>query len=133
MDDNGMIYVPNTCKDKQCRLHVSLHGCQQGMNFNHGYWLALLGSKYGDQYIKNTGYLQWAADNEIIVLMPQVVNTSGTEYNPLGCWEFFAFSPDSKWDTNEGSQTAAIKRMVDRLMAGDSEDSADKDAVNDFK
>lgn len=48
MDKNGMIYVPHACKEKQCRVHVSLHGCQQGMNFNHGYWLALLGSKYGD-------------------------------------------------------------------------------------
>ena len=108
-----MIYVPNTCTTKKCRLHVSLHGCQQGMNFNNGWtkpWF------YGDQYILNTGYLQWAAKNDIIVLMPQASNTGNNGINPLGCWEFFDFTTKDKWYTNQGSQTSAIKMMVDKVM-----------------
>lgn len=33
MDDMGYIYVPEGCTDPEntCRLHVALHGCQQGM------------------------------------------------------------------------------------------------------
>ena len=67
MDDMGMIYTPTVCSTKKCRVHVDLHGCGMGMNFDNGFFPPY---HYGDQYILFSSYLQYAASNEIIILAP---------------------------------------------------------------
>ena len=57
-----------------CKLHVYLHGCQQG--------------KYniGTTFIDNSGFNQVADANDIIILYPQAKSTSVTNAN--GCWDW---------------------------------------------
>ena len=61
LDENGYVYIPNKCstgETKQCRVHVAIHGCHQGRE------------TLDDYFVKNTGYLEWAAVNDIIILFP---------------------------------------------------------------
>jgi hypothetical protein len=69
LDNSGMIFTPHACTSglKSCQLHVALHGCGMGMNYDVGF---LQGWMYGDNFALFTGYLQYAANHEIIVLLP---------------------------------------------------------------
>jgi predicted peptidase len=59
LDDTGYLFVPNTCeKKKDCNLHVVLHGCSQGREV------------IGTDFVTNSGYLEWAASNDIVLLFP---------------------------------------------------------------
>ena len=60
LDELGYLYTPHTCKngDAECQVHVAIHGCHQGR-----YWLK-------HTYVEDTGYLEWAGVNDIIVLFP---------------------------------------------------------------
>ncbi|HET7794320.1 MAG TPA: PHB depolymerase family esterase [Rhizobacter sp.] len=110
----GWVYVPASCASgTQCRLHVALHGCQQGY------------ATIGDKLVKNTGYTRWADTNNIIVLFPQakVDNTSratsasGSLANPNGCWDWIGWY-GSNFAQKAGTQAAALKAMVDQLASG---------------
>lgn len=60
-DDLGYVYIPNNCQSgetKSCRVHVAIHGCHQGRATLDNY------------FVENTGYLEWAAANDIIILFP---------------------------------------------------------------
>jgi poly(3-hydroxybutyrate) depolymerase len=114
MAPTGWVYVPQNCKDgAQCKVHVSLHGCQQSY------------SKIGDKYIKNTGYTRWADTNSIIVLFPQTVvdntsrqtSASGSVGNPNACWDWIGWY-GTNFAKKAGTQVAAIKAMVDTLSSG---------------
>jgi len=58
MDDVGFIYVPEKCYSKECHLHVVFHGCSQARD------------KLGTAYAENTGFLEWAAANDLLILFP---------------------------------------------------------------
>ena len=73
----GMIYVPNACKNKKCKLHVHFHGCQQ----YHG--------SLGDLYAKNAGFNKWAESNNIVILYPQTKSSFFNPSNPNGKKEYF--------------------------------------------
>jgi hypothetical protein len=45
--------------------------------------------------------------------MPQIVDEA--PLNPMGCWDFWGYTGDF-FATNKGTQTSAIKAMVDRVM-----------------
>lgn len=114
MAATGWVYVPASCASgASCRLHVALHGCQQ--NF----------AKIGDKFIKNTGYTRWADTNQIVVLFPQtrVDNTSrataasGSLANPNACWDWIGWY-GGNFAQKAGTQQAAIKAMVDKLLSG---------------
>ena len=107
LDSTGWVYVPAACASSEpCRVHIALHGCQQGQ--------AVL----GDKYYAHAGYNEWADTNHIIVLYPQVVASFSAPTNPLGCWDFWGYNNASNYATREGDQMAAIKKMVDRLTSG---------------
>lgn len=59
MADQGFLYVPNSCMNESCRLHVDFHGCSNSM------------VRYNDTYMRQLGYLEYAAANNIILLFPQ--------------------------------------------------------------
>ena len=79
MDDIGFVYIPTECKDptRLCKLHIALHGCQQGFY------------KIGDTYVQHAGYLEVAEANSIIVLFPQTLSTTGS--NPNGCFDWWGW------------------------------------------
>ncbi len=60
MNETAFVYVPDNCRTEQCKVHVSVHGCEQGV------------SVIGTTYVKETGYLEAADTNSTIVLFPQV-------------------------------------------------------------
>ena len=66
MDDNAMVYIPNACKSGGCKVHVALHGCMMGMD----QIVPGKDSIYGDNFAVNTGYLNYASSNNLIILMP---------------------------------------------------------------
>ncbi|MGY4827730.1 extracellular catalytic domain type 2 short-chain-length polyhydroxyalkanoate depolymerase [Sphaerotilaceae bacterium SBD11-9] len=110
----GWVYVPASCASgTQCKLHVALHGCQQGY------------ATIGDKFVKNTGYTRWADTNNIIVLFPQAkvdstsraTSASGSLANPNGCWDWIGWY-GSNFAQKAGTQAAAIKAMVDQLASG---------------
>ncbi|MBS0308020.1 MAG: hypothetical protein JSS58_03530 [Proteobacteria bacterium] len=106
-DASALVYVPNACqRGETCKLHVALHGCQQGQAY------------VGDRYARNAGYNEWAEANNIIVLYPQISSSGklGTPtQNPLGCWDWWGYS-STDYAVRDGVQIATIKRMMDRLM-----------------
>ena len=55
--------------------------------------------KIGDAFAKHTGYLEWAASNETVMMFPQVKKVQ--KINPKGCWDFFGYT-GKDYCTNEG-------------------------------
>jgi poly(3-hydroxybutyrate) depolymerase len=107
MSKEGYVYVPASCEQKTCKVHVALHGCEQGA------------AVIGDKYYKTTGYNEIADTNDIIVLYPQVQPSKTIPQNPLGCWDFWGYSdsdPDNPdYYTKEAPQMMSIMKMVKRL------------------
>ncbi len=114
MAATGWLYAPASCQaGTQCKVHVALHGCQQGY------------ATIGDKFVKNTGYTRWADTNNIIVLFPQAkvdstsrsTSASGNVANPNGCWDWIGWY-GSNFAQKAGTQAAAIKAMVTQLSSG---------------
>jgi poly(3-hydroxybutyrate) depolymerase len=109
MSEVAYAYVPASCTRSRCRVHVALHGCQQGS--------ALIGNRY----YSTTGYNELADTNRIIVLYPQVQPSDPVPFNPLGCWDFWGYSSTDQVHPNffgkEAPQLRAIASMLQRLGA----------------
>ena len=82
-------------------MHVAIHGCKQSAE------------SVGDQFYKDTGYTNWADNNKLLVLYPQV-NKSITPSNPEGCWDWWGYKGRS-YAYKSGPHMKAIKAMVNRL------------------
>jgi poly(3-hydroxybutyrate) depolymerase len=96
--DAGYAYVPAYCRDQAgCRVHVVFHGCKQA----------------GEGFVRDSGYAEWADNNRLIVLFPQV-KASSDGSNPLGCWDWWGYT-GSDYLTRSGPQIAAVERMLLRL------------------
>ena len=107
MDDEAFAYVPASCETNRCKVHVALHGCQQGV------------AVIGDRYYKTTGYNEMADSNNIIVLYPQIKPSKSVPLNPRGCWDFWGYSsPDPahpNFFSKDAPQIKAIDKMLKRL------------------
>lgn len=88
LDPQGYLFVGNNCSQtpSKCRVHVSLHGCNQGR------------FKLGETYAQNTGYLEWAEN--LIVIFPQVKDNS---VNTSACWDFWGYTGEN-YATHSGVQ-----------------------------
>jgi len=108
LDDLGYVFIPNNCQggsSPSCRVHVALHGCRQGRSY------------LDDTFVTDSGYLEWAGVNDIIVLFPQAkANTA----NPQGCWDWWGYT-GADYASDLGVQPKAIKNMVDRLTTPSSQ------------
>jgi poly(3-hydroxybutyrate) depolymerase len=104
MDPIGYVYVPNNCYKYQCYVHVALHGCNQSK------------SSIGTTFVEDTGYLEWAAQNNLIILFPQAIMTSDNE---SGCWDFFGFTGDN-YDSKDGEMPKAIMEILQQLQSRES-------------
>ncbi|CAI2372789.1 unnamed protein product [Moneuplotes crassus] len=111
LDNSGMIYVPDGCKNKACELHVAFHGCEQTTK------------DIGLDYVYGTGFLGLAEANDFIVLFPQV-KKSIFGGNPQGCWDWWGYSETIptplQWvfPTQSGVQMRAIDNMISDLQSG---------------
>ena len=116
----GYVYYPNSCKKKACKIHMHLHGCTEIIR--------------GLSYYAFTSYglVQYAASNDIIVIFPQAEN-SIYPFNIAPCLasRYVLGEADEKaFLTKEGAQPAAMKRMLDRLIAPRDDATYDIDGSN---
>jgi hypothetical protein len=103
MSDQGMVFVPEDCRTRPgCAIHVAFHGCRQNR------------AAAGDAFVSNTGYVNWADDNRLIVLFPDAA--AERVVNPLGCWDWWGYT-GFDYLTRDAPQIAAVRRMVERLTA----------------
>ncbi len=107
MDDEAYAYIPKSCEQSACVVHVAFHGCLQGA------------SKIGDRFYKGTGYNEFADKNNMIVLYPQAKASNGIPFNPKGCWDFWGYSDEDvkqpAFYTRKAPQMAAVVAMIRRL------------------
>ena len=82
-------------------MHVAIHGCLQAAE------------SVGNHFYTDTGYNNWADNNNILVLYPQV-NKSEAPYNPRGCWDWWGFT-GKHYAYKSSPQMKAIMAMVNRL------------------
>ncbi|MEL7538775.1 MAG: PHB depolymerase family esterase [Pseudomonadota bacterium] len=101
--DEALLYVPPQCAgDKECGLHVALHGCQQSTEFVER------------QFVENAGYNRWADAFDLVVLYPQVRASSADPANPLGCWDWWGYT-GSDFASASGPQIVALTSLIDGL------------------
>jgi Poly(3-hydroxybutyrate) depolymerase len=107
MSDVAYAYIPKSCEQQTCKVHVAFHGCEQGA------------AVIGDRYYTTTGYNELADTNNLIVLYPQAEPSEGIPYNPKGCWDFWGYSsPDQvhpNFYSKQAPQMAAVRGMFKRL------------------
>lgn len=103
MLNEALLYVPADCaKGLSCGLHIAFHGCQQSTEFVQ------------ESFATNAGYNEWADNNRLLVLYPQVASSKLAPINPLGCWDWWGYT-DESYATREGAQIAVVKALVDTL------------------
>jgi poly(3-hydroxybutyrate) depolymerase len=101
----GYLYVPPACAaGEACKVHVALHGCLQAAGSADG--------QYGDQFFTKAGYNNWADNNHILVLYPQV--EAGRANNPKDCWDWWGYS-STEYAYRSAPQMKAIMAMVSRI------------------
>eukprot|EP01029_Cantina_marsupialis_P027871 TRINITY_DN774109_c0_g1_i1.p1 TRINITY_DN774109_c0_g1~~TRINITY_DN774109_c0_g1_i1.p1 ORF type:complete len:333 (-),score=81.22 TRINITY_DN774109_c0_g1_i1:603-1601(-) len=110
MDDEGYIYVPESCKrngstSQECAVHVALHGCEQ------------YHEKIGRTFVNHAGYLEHAEANDIIVIFPQAIANT---LNPKGCYDFWGFT-GTTFASKFGVQPMTIMNIVDAVQSGEIE------------
>lgn len=101
MSTNGYRYVPPSCAaGAQCRLLVALHGCKQSADL------------IGTTFVEDAYLNEYADTNDTVVLYPQA--TTGID-NPNGCWNWWGYGADARYDTRDGVQIRAIMAMMDAI------------------
>ncbi|MGR9108171.1 MAG: extracellular catalytic domain type 2 short-chain-length polyhydroxyalkanoate depolymerase [Gammaproteobacteria bacterium] len=107
MDEIAYAYVPTVCESEKCRVHIVLHGCEQGR------------AVIGEEYVTTTGYNEVADSNALIVLYPQVKPAKPVPLNPNGCWDFWGYSSTNAYVpdfyNHDAIQMKAIIAMLERL------------------
>lgn len=115
MAEKGYIYIPEACKNgnASCGLHVAFHGCLQGDNTG-----GKAGGGYsGNLYSKYAGYNEWAKNNNIVVVYPQVQAWNSGPMNPQGCWDWWGqYYTHDGYHTKAGTQIKAVAQMIDVLV-----------------
>jgi poly(3-hydroxybutyrate) depolymerase len=69
-----------------------IHGCNQSS------------SQIGTDFITESGYLEWAEANDIVLAFPQVAVAAA---NPYACWDWWGYTgEDYRW--REGKQMKVL-------------------------
>jgi poly(3-hydroxybutyrate) depolymerase len=107
--NEGYAFVPASCRNGGCKIHVAFHGCRQNA------------SEIGRRFVDGAGYNGWAASNRIVVLYPQTVRRYGLAWgsfrwllNPKGCWDWWGYSGEN-YHTRDGAQMRAVRAMIETL------------------
>lgn len=100
LDPVGIAFVPESCEVQAgCRVHIAFHGCRQTLD------------EVGEAFVRDTGYLRWAASNRMIVLFPQAQKSWK---NPRGCWDWWGYT-DARYMSRQGLQISAVRHMLERI------------------
>jgi len=86
-------------------LHFYFHGCLTGREFN------------GTDHIANSGYLEVAEANNMIVVFPQAWSSME---NSIGCWDTYGLT-SSLYATQQGAQVSVVRNMLSRILGMDNE------------
>ena len=107
--NEGYAFVPASCRNGGCKVHVAFHGCLQ----NAG--------EIGRRFVDGAGYNEWAASNRIVVLYPQTTRRYGLAWgsfrwllNPKGCWDWWGYTGEN-YHTRDGVQMRAVRAMIETL------------------
>lgn len=104
MGRTGFAYVPASCSGgSACTLMVALHGCQQGYD------------TIGGTFVNDAHLNEYADTNNIVVLYPQATPSSWFGGNPQGCWNWWGYLGDTRYDVHGGAQLQTIMNMVHAL------------------
>ena len=77
----GYVYIlPYCAQGGTCGLHVAFHGCKQGGETD---------LPFGKIYAKYAGYNEWAKLNVIVVLYPQIQDTTFGAVILVGCCDWW--------------------------------------------
>ncbi|MDZ4729769.1 MAG: PHB depolymerase family esterase [Xanthomonadales bacterium] len=101
LDETAFLFVPPACNtsDSNCALHLVLHGCAQSA------------SQVQMAFIEQSGYLEWAEKNHIVLAFPQAVASMA---NPLACWDWWGYSgEDYLW--RDGKQMKVLSDWIKQL------------------
>ncbi|KRW99921.1 hypothetical protein PPERSA_12597 [Pseudocohnilembus persalinus] len=117
LSDKGYYYVPSSCQNgESCKLHIALHGCQMTL------------ADIGTDFVANSGLNEWAENNNIIVLYPQIKKSFYNPSNPNGCFDWWGYTQSSlsfgavDYATQDGKQMKAIWKMVKSIVPQESLD-----------
>lgn len=100
--DFGHVYIPQTCQQGGCRIHVALHGCDQDP------------ATVGSVFVTKSGYNEWADVNDLIILYPAAKKNYFAPQNPLGCFDWWGYSGED-FHVREGVQMKAVRKMIEAL------------------
>jgi hypothetical protein len=101
--DKAYVYVPQSCLDAECKLHISFHGCKQ------------YADKIGTQYVLEGGFNAWAEQNGYVVLYPQTVASDTLPFNPEGCFDWWGYT-GIEYASKMGPQLITFRNMIDSLQ-----------------
>jgi poly(3-hydroxybutyrate) depolymerase len=98
--DEGFVFIPKSCAGgAKCHLHLALHGCQQNEEYVQ------------TQFVDQAGLNEWAIDNEIVILYPQVRKSS---QNSNACWDWFGYT-GAEFATQKAPQIQFLRRLINRV------------------
>lgn len=99
----GYVYVPPACeRGAACAVHIVFHGCRQSV------------AEVGDAVTTGAGFNRWAANNNLIVLYPQLSPRNSAD--PIACWDWVGRT-GTEYATKGGAQIAAVHAML-KALAG---------------
>ena len=89
INSTGYMYVPLKCQKMKCPAHYVFHGCNQDIA-----WISTA-------FIEFAGYNSVAELNDIVIVYPQAIVSTGNQY---GCWDYYGFTDDGNdyYATNRG-------------------------------
>lgn len=101
LSERAYLYIPPLCRTggQACKAHLVLHGCGQSS------------VQIGSEFIEHSGYLPWAAANDIVLAFPQV---SPATSNPYACWDWWGYTGSSyRW--RDGVQVKLLAEWIQEL------------------
>ncbi len=114
LSEEARVFVPQSCVGERCRIHVALHGCQQGMS-DDAY----------RAFTEGGGYVRWAGPLRLVLLFPRVEAIKPLERgswdsvgNPMGCWDWWGYTTPGDlhgYATRDAPQIRTLINMVDAL------------------
>lgn len=112
--EEARVFVPEICSEERCRVHVALHGCEQGMD-DEAY----------RAFAEHGGYVKWAGPLRLVLIFPRVEAIKPLERgpwdsvgNPMGCWDWWGYTTPGDlygYATRDAPQIRTLINMVDRL------------------
>ncbi|MBT8050799.1 MAG: polyhydroxybutyrate depolymerase [Gammaproteobacteria bacterium] len=102
--ETAYLFVPAACAsgEQACGLHLVLHGCAQSAEV------------VGTAFIEQSGYLQWAESNGIVLAFPQVEKSMVAPMNPHGCWDWWGYTGD-EYAYRDGEQMKVLADWIRSL------------------